>query len=39
MIDFLLFLITLLHELLCIYQKTNIYNNAIVEDFKIQNAI
>ena len=33
------FFITLLHELLCIYKTTNIYNNAMVEDFKLQNAI
>ena len=32
------FFITLLHELLCIYKKTNIYNNAMIGDFKIQNA-
>ena len=31
--------ISFLHELLCIYKKTNIYNNAIIGDFKIQNAI
>ena len=36
---YIYFFITLLHKLLCIYKKTNIYNNAMIEDFKIQNAI
>ena len=30
--------IAILHELLCIYKKTNIYYNAMLRDFKIQNA-
>ena len=36
------FFITLLHELICIYKKTNIYNNAITftknNDFKLSNG-
>ena len=31
--------VILLHELLCIYKRTNIYKNAMIGDFKIQNAI
>ena len=31
--------ITLLQDLLSLYKKTNIYYNAIIGDFKMQNAI
>ena len=37
-IVYVYFFITL-NELLFIYKKTNIFNNAMIEDFKIQNAI
>ena len=29
----------LLHELLCIHKKTNMYYNTMIGDLKIQNAI
>ena len=35
-IYYIYFFITLLNELLFIYKKTNIYNNAMIVEFKIQ---